>query len=215
MKIDMNLKPQDIVLLKVLSCIVIAFFMLRFLILPGIDRHEALVLEKEALSGEKLEMEETIAGRALMEETIEKQEAALLESSKEYYGVLESRQVDEIITGLILKHKMEPRYLRVGLPADTVAPAYQAPAATSGEGEKEETEAFYVHETTVNITMLGTERQFREFLDDIVKNAPAIQVRSFTMQPSSYVDERFELQMRCDCVIAIYHGYWNEGETGT
>lgn len=213
MKIDMNLKPQDVVLLKVLSCIVIAFFMLRFLILPGIDRHEALVLEREELSGEKLEMEETIAGRALMEETIEKQEAALLESSKEYYRVLESRQVDEIITGLILKHKMEPHYLRVGLPADTVSPAYQAAAVTSGEGE--ETEVFYVHETTVNITMLGTERQFREFLDDIVKNAPAIQVRSFTMQPSSYVDERYEQKMRCDCVIAIYHGYWNEGETGT
>lgn len=37
MKIDMELKPGDVVLLKVLACVLILFFMARFLIFPGIQ----------------------------------------------------------------------------------------------------------------------------------------------------------------------------------
>ena len=39
MKIDMELKPGDVVLLKVLACVLILFFMARFLIFPGMEKH--------------------------------------------------------------------------------------------------------------------------------------------------------------------------------
>ena len=35
MKLEMDLKPKDIVLLKVLGCVLIAFVMIRFSDLPG------------------------------------------------------------------------------------------------------------------------------------------------------------------------------------
>lgn len=35
MKLETELKPGDIVLLKVLACILILFFTLRFLVFPG------------------------------------------------------------------------------------------------------------------------------------------------------------------------------------
>ena len=44
MKLEMDLKPKDIVLLKVLGCVLIAFVMIRFLIFPGIEKHMDLVV---------------------------------------------------------------------------------------------------------------------------------------------------------------------------
>ena len=46
MKIDMELKPGDVVLLKVLACVLILFFMARFLIFPGMEKHQDPVAKK-------------------------------------------------------------------------------------------------------------------------------------------------------------------------
>ena len=61
MKLDMELKQGDVVLLKFLACVVIAFFMARFLILPGIEKHQSLVIEKEQVTQQKEQMETIIA----------------------------------------------------------------------------------------------------------------------------------------------------------
>ena len=53
MKLEMDLKPGDVVLLKFLACVVIAFFMGRFLILPGIEKHQNLIMEREELTRQK------------------------------------------------------------------------------------------------------------------------------------------------------------------
>ena len=47
MKLEMDLKPKDIVLLKVLGCVLIAFVMIRFLIFPGIEKHMDLVDQRD------------------------------------------------------------------------------------------------------------------------------------------------------------------------
>ena len=47
MKLETELKPGDIVLLKVLACILILFFTLRFLIFPGLEKNQDLQNEKE------------------------------------------------------------------------------------------------------------------------------------------------------------------------
>ena len=46
MKLELELKPGDIVLLKVLACVLIIFFTFRFLILPGVGKHQDLDLEQ-------------------------------------------------------------------------------------------------------------------------------------------------------------------------
>ena len=64
----------------------------------------------------------------------------------------------------------------------------------------------YVNTTTVTITLQGQEAQIRELLDDIAKNYPGIQVRSFDMQSGTYVDSSLQKteQMNCNCVLAVY-----------
>ena len=53
MKLETELKPGDIVLLKVLACILILFFTLRFLVFPGLEKNQDLQNEKEQVEQTK------------------------------------------------------------------------------------------------------------------------------------------------------------------
>lgn len=52
----------------------------------------------------------------------------------------------------------------------------------------------------------GNEPQIREMLDDIAKNYPGVQVRSFDMNENTYVDSSLQQisQNNCECVLAVY-----------
>lgn len=210
MKIDMELKPGDVVLLKVLACVLILFFMARFLIFPGMEKHQDLVAKKDDLTIEKQEMQYTISSKASTEKKIATQKENLKKAQEGFYDLMENREVDSLITGLALKHDLFPVYLNI---EDTVAgvPAAYQLSETSEDSSAEESQSTlpyvqYVNTTTVTITLQGQEAQIRELLDDIAKNYPGIQVRSFDMQSGTYVDSSLQKteQMNCNCVLAVY-----------
>ena len=74
--------------------------------------------------------------------------------------------------------------------ADTVTPVY----------------AQYVHITDVSLTVRGSEDMIRSFLNDIAADYPGLQVRSFTMQEGTYLNENLDSvdTTTCSCVIAVY-----------
>ena len=74
MKLDMELKPGDVVLLKLLGSLLIFVLIGQFLILPGIEKHQNLVLEREQTEERKQEMEDTIANAPMVEKQIEQQQ---------------------------------------------------------------------------------------------------------------------------------------------
>ena len=210
MKIDMELKPGDVVLLKVLACVLILFFMARFLIFPGMEKHQDLVAKKDDLTIEKQEMQYTISSKASTEKKIATQKENLKKAQEGFYDLMENREVDSLITGLALKHDLFPVYLNI---EDTVAgvPAAYQLSETSEDSSAEESQSTlpyvqYVNTTTVTITLQGQEAQIRELLDEIANNYPGIQVRSFDMQSGTYVDSSLQKteQMNCNCVLAVY-----------
>lgn len=210
MKIDMELKPGDVVLLKVLACVLILFFMARFLIFPGMEKHQNLVAKKDDLTIEKQEMQYTISSKASTEKEITTQKENLKKAQEGFYDLMENREVDSLITGLALKHDLFPVYLNIEDPVAGVPAAYQL-SETSEDSSAEESQSTlpyvqYVNTTTVTITLQGQEAQIRELLDDIAKNYPGIQVRSFDMQSGTYVDSSLQKteQMNCNCVLAVY-----------
>ena len=91
MKIDMELKPGDVVLLKVLACVLILFFMARFLIFPGMEKHQDLVAKKDDLTIEKQEMQCTISSKASTEKKIATQKENLKKAQQGKPGKLETR----------------------------------------------------------------------------------------------------------------------------
>lgn len=214
MKIDMELKPGDVVLLKVLACVLILFFMARFLIFPGMEKHQDLVTKKDDLTIEKQEMQYTISSKASTEKEIATQKENLEKAQEGFYDLMENREVDSLITGLALKHDLFPVYLNIEDPVAGVPAAYQLSEASDDSSEDSSTEESqstlpyvqYVNTTTVTITLQGQEAQIRELLDDIAKNYPGIQVRSFDMQFGTYVDRSLQKteQMNCNCVLAVY-----------
>ncbi len=124
MKLDMELKPGDVVLLKLLSSVLIFVLIGRFLILPGIEKHQDLALEREQTEERKQEMEDTIANAPLVEKEIEQQQKELKSVSAPYYDRMGNQEVDELVTGLILNHNLFPVSLSIGETYGEVPAAY-------------------------------------------------------------------------------------------
>ena len=159
-------------------------------------------------------MQYTISSKASTEKKIVTQKENLKKAQEGFYDLMENREVDSLITGLALKHDLFPVYLNIEDPVAGVPAAYQLSEASDDSAEDSSAEESqstlpyvqYVNTTTVTITLQGQEVQIRELLDDIAKNYPGIQVRSFDMQSGTYVDSSLQKteQMNCNCVLAVY-----------
>lgn len=229
MKLDMELKPGDVVLLKFLACVLIACFMLRFLVFPGIEHHQELVMEREQAAEMKAQMETVISEAPSVEQTIKGQLETLGEKKADYDGLLENQAVDELVTGVILKHDLFPVYLsieeakagvpeayflseqaknRTEEPSDSSSDAAAEQDAEAAEDSLTDTDAFvqYTNTTEVSVTIQGSEENLRAFLNDIAVSYPGIQVRSFHMQKGTYLNQELEAieSMNLNCVLAVY-----------
>lgn len=231
MKLELELKPGDIVLLKVLACILILFFSFRFLILPGVEKHQDLDLEKTQAEEQQMEMQQVIDSKPFIEEKIVKQQSELKDLSKGYYDLMENQQVDELITGIILEHNLFPVNLSIsettpGIPMSYVLASVMASQTRTLTAEEElngETEAEtdgdgtdsgastapqfdYTNTTMVSVTVQGSESEIKSFLDDLAKNYPGIQARSFELSNTIYVSENLKSvqSMNCRCDLAVY-----------
>lgn len=213
MKLEMELKPGDVVLLKFLACLLIIFFSFRFFVFPGIEKHQDLVQVKEEKQIKKDEMVQTIKDRPANEEKIVKLNQKLAESGKGFYELLENQEVDELVTGLALKQRLKPVYLKIenttpGIPAayQTVVKSKDSDDTAGSDSHSGSSVLKYVNTTTVSITLQGSEQQIRAMLDDIARNYPGVQVRSFHMEESTYVDDSLQQvsQNNCECTMAVY-----------
>ena len=209
----MELKPGDVVLLKFLACLLIIFFSFRFFVFPGIEKHQDLVQVKEEKQIQKDEMEKTIEDRPVNEEKIVKLNQKLAASGKGFYELLENQEVDELVTGLALNQGLKPVYLKIentmpGIPAayQTVVKSKDSDDTTGSDSHSDSSILKYVNTTTVSITLQGSEQQIRAMLDDIARNYPGVQVRSFHMEESTYVDDSLQQvsQNNCECTMAVY-----------
>ena len=213
MKLEMDLKPKDIVLLKVLGCVLIAFVMIRFLIFPGIEKHMDLVDQRDEVVAEQEDMQALIDRMDTFDAIIANQQSSLKSAQEGYYDLLENREVDELITGIVLNHNLFPVYLNITDTTAGVPEAYlYAPQAATGNTSTADssadtsTDAPYVNTTSVDVTIRGSEAEIKAFLDDIARNYPGIQVRTFNMQENDYVNTTMQTvsEMSCSCTLAVY-----------
>lgn len=207
MKLELELKPSDVILLKLLACVLIIFFAFRFFVFPGIEKHQNLTSQKDTLTYQKEEMQQTISSKAATEQLIEKQKENLAESAEGFYEVMENQQLDELITGLALQHNLFPVSLNISQPVAGVPGAYQS-GTTSSDSANTESNSFiqYLSTVTVSVTLQGTETQICELIDDVARNYPGIQIRSLDMQKATYVNANLQAveQMNCSCEFAVY-----------
>ncbi len=238
MKLEMELKPGDIKLLKFLGCVLILFFCIRFLIIPALNTSQSLKNEKNQVDQTKQEMQATIDSVETLDAKIEAQKENLKNLSVGYYDLMENQQVDELLTGIALNNSLMPVYLKIESAeaktpgtyqnlttdlsdtgsdessdsgADASTDSSSDAAASSDTVASEETDTTgeiyqYVNTTQVSMTLQGSETEFRNFLNDLSKNYPAVQLLSFDVEENTYVDENLQAisENNYRCVIAVY-----------
>ena len=109
---NLTLTERDKRLLGLTACLAILAVFGVHLIRPALAEHEALGGEYEAALQKQQEYQAQIDARAALDDSIAQNEAALKTAGEPYYpDGLETRQMDDIITGLALKNGLFPQSL--------------------------------------------------------------------------------------------------------
>ena len=108
----MKLTDKDILLVKLAVSILIVFFMVRFLIMPGIGRYQENRIEGKELEDRVEEIQTAVDSIPVLEQTIAEQRKELDKVSEVYYGRLENRQIDELLTGIAINAGLFPVHYR-------------------------------------------------------------------------------------------------------
>lgn len=124
---NLTLTERDKRLLGLTACLAILAVFGVHLIRPALAEHEALGSEYEAALRKQQEYQAQIDARAALDDSIAQNEAALKTAGEPYYPAgLETRQMDDIITGLALKNGLFPQSLTLTEAVPGAVSAYLA-----------------------------------------------------------------------------------------
>lgn len=216
---NLTLTERDKRLLGLTACLAILAVFGVHLIRPALAEHEALEGEYEAALRKQQEYQAQIDARAALDDSIAQNEAALKTAGEPYYpDGLETRQMDDIITGLALKNGLFPQsltlteavpgavraYLAVQEQADgSAAPAEgadqtgEAPdgSAAPAEGADQTGEAADAPQTdggvyigTATLSAQGNVSQWLHFLDEVERSCKGLRVTNFSISDYDYVE---------------------------
>lgn len=216
---NLTLTERDKKLLGLTACLAILAVFGVHLIRPALAEHEALGSEYEAALQKQQEYQAQIDARAALDDSIAQNEAALKTAGEPYYPAgLETRQMDDIITGIALKNGLFPQsltlteavpgavraYLAVQEQADgSAAPAEgadqtgEAPngSAAPAEGADQTGEAADAPQTsggvyigTATLSAQGDVSQWLHFLDEVERSCKGLRVTNFSISDYDYVE---------------------------
>ena len=199
----LELTEHDIVLLKLAVSALIAFLMIRFLLMPGIGSFQENTIQYATLEEKAAEIESAIESIPILEQSIEAKEAALAEASAAYYPRMENRQVDELLTGIALKHGLFP----VSLNIEGAAPSLPEPYLYSSPAERTGVlSEYYMQVAAGRMVLSGDNGSLFAFLDDVAENYPAVRLRYLRRDERMYFDEDWNRVEQPDlsCELEVY-----------
>lgn len=213
---NLTVTERDKKLLGLTACLAILAVFGVHLIRPALAEQEALGGEYEAALQKQQEYQAQIDARAALDDSIAQNEAALKTAGEPYYpGGLETRQMDDIITGLALKNGLFPQsltlteavpgavraYLAVQEQADgSAAPAEgadqtgeapDAPAEAAdqtGEAADAPQTGGGVYIGTATLSAQGDVSQWLHFLDEVERSCKGLRVTNFSISDYDYVE---------------------------
>lgn len=214
---NLTLTERDKRLLGLTACLAILAVFGVHLIRPALAEHEALGSEYEAALQKQQEYQAQIDARAALDDSIAQNEAALKTAGEPYYPAgLETRQMDDIITGLALKNGLFPQsltlteavpgavsaYLAVQEQADgSASPAEgadqtgEAPDAPQTDGSASSAEAADAPQTgggvyigTATLSAQGDVSCWLRFLDEVERSCKGLRVTNFSISDYDYVE---------------------------
>ena len=213
---NLTLTERDKKLLGLTACLAILAVFGVHLIRPALAEHEALGGEYEAALQKQQEYQAQIDARAALDDSIAQNEAALKTAGEPYYpDGLETRQMDDIITGLALKNGLFPQSLTLteAVPgavraylavqeqadgsaspaegADQTGEAPDAPAKAAdqtGEAPDAPQAGGGVYIGTATLSAQGDVSQWLHFLDEVEHSCKGLRVTNFSISDYDYVE---------------------------
>ena len=213
---NLTVTERDKKLLGLTACLAILAVFGVHLIRPALAEQEALGGEYEAALRKQQEYQAQIDARAALEDSIAQNEAALKTAGEPYYpDGLETRQMDDIITGLVLKNGLFPQSLTLteAVPgavraylavqeqtdgsaspaegADQTGEAPNAPAAgvdQTGEAADAPQTDGGVYIGTATLSAQGDVSQWLHFLDEVERSCKGLRVTNFSISDYDYVE---------------------------
>ena len=203
----LELTQKDLFLLKLSLSVLIIFFTIRFAVMPGISRYQENILKRQELRETMAEMQDAIDKTPEKTKLAEEKLDELRQASKDYYEIMENREMDGIITGLALKHGLFPVSLTLEQAAPGIADPYRyAPEQTNEEPVSDT----YMQIGTARLMLQGDEDKLLAFVDDVESHYPAIKVRFLSVSRNIYLNKELEtaFQAEMTCELAIYMYDW-------
>ena len=199
----LELTENDILLLKLAGSVLIAFLVIRFLLMPGIEHYQENIIQRDELTETAEGMQAAIDGIPVLEQEIKNSRAKLEEVSSVYYERMENHQVDELLTGLALKHGLFPVSLSIEGAVPKIPAAYLYGVTAGSEKVPSE---HYIQTAAGNMVLRGEEAKFFGFLDDVETNYPALRLCKLQMEQQIYFDEDWNIidQPEMSCALEIY-----------
>ena len=199
----LELTENDILLLKLAGSVLIAFLVIRFLLMPGIEHYQENIIQRDELTETAEGMQAAIDGIPVLEQEIGNSREELEEVSSVYYERMENHQVDELLTGLALKHGLFPVSLSIEGAVPKIPAAYLYGVTAGSEKVPSE---HYIQTAAGNMVLRGEEAKFFGFLDDVETNYPALRLCKLQMEQQIYFDEDWNIIYQPDmsCVLEIY-----------
>ncbi len=205
---------RDKKLLRLVACLAIIVIFAVYLIRPAMENHETLQNEYDTAEQKQQEYQTQIDTLATIDDIIAQNEAALNTASEKYYkGDLETRQMDDIITGIALENGLFPQSLTLTEAVPGAVSAYlteqdQADASaqtdssadtsddtdsTDSTDQTDDTPATlvqpvnYVYIGTATISAQGAVTQWLNFLDEVERKYKGLRVTNFSIADYDYV----------------------------
>lgn len=197
---------RDKRLLRLVACLAILAIFGQYMIRPAITRREILQDEYDTAEQKQQEYQMQIATLATIDEIIAQNQAALDTASEQYYkGNMETRQMDDIITGIALENGLFPQTLTLTEAAPGSVAAYladetqtDAPAAPADSTDASGTDidsadaaayepANYIYLGTATISAQGEVTQWLNFLDEVHRKYKGLRVTNFSITDFDYI----------------------------
>lgn len=211
-KIVMTITERDRRLLRFVACCAAIAVSAQLLIRPALAKREELKADLDALETQQAEWQEKIDSLSTIDQTIEESKQTRKTASKPYYkGQLETREMDDIITALLLKHNLFPQSLSLqpgdaGAVSSYLTSDVQTDSSTTDESTSsdaaddsdstdetaapaESTEPRYIHIGKASLEAAGDTADWLAFLDEVESTFGGLRVTDFTVTESRVIED--------------------------
>lgn len=205
----MTITEKDKRLLRFVACCAAIAVSAQLLIRPALAKRTELRDDLDSLEAQQTEWQEKISTLSTIDRTIEESTAARTQASEPFYkGQLETREMDDIITALLLKHGLFPQSLALepgnaGAVSDYLAPDMQTQDAQSDSADTSDSSTTdsastdsapeasaprYIHIGKASLEATGKTEDWLAFLDEMERTFGGLRVTDFTVAESHVIE---------------------------